>query len=416
MTSAPDPGAWQRAFGDPRRRRFVLARIGGYGAAVPVVLTVGLEAYGERAVALALVMAVAGATSLVGRHGRGMPLWVGTDLAVVSVALIAADLPTPFGSLLWAAHLASAFLTLPRRTSWLLAAWAACMVVVTYVVDMPLAAEPSTTIEVIFLLVGFGMILSDLDLLAGAWRRMQAESEREATRQREAADNRTRVLRSVSHDLRGPLTAIRGFADLLGEEGLDEIDRAAFTSHIRSEAIHLEHLVDDLLAAARLEAGALVIDTHAVEVGDVVGGLAARSAAAGIPLDVTVPDDAVVLADAGRLGQILRNLVSNAVKYGAEPIGIEATVEADVVTIAVTDHGPGIPVGDLDRLFGDFEQGSGASSGTGTGLGLGIARRLARAMSGDLVAVPTDVGARFDLTLPVAPPARAGTGGLRRAG
>lgn len=189
-------------------------------------------------------------------------------------------------------------------------------------------------------------------------------------------------LLSVSHDLRTPLTSIRGFADALADGKAPDPARAA--GIISAEARRLERLVGDLLELAKLDARRFSLDLRATDVGEVVAdtaeGFRPAAEAAGVALSVDRgPGGAGAAADPDRLAQVLANLVENALKFATASIrvgsaGVEAWVE---------DDGPGIPEADLARVFEPFWQSSRAPARpVGTGLGLAIVAELVAAMGG----------------------------------
>ncbi|HEX6596275.1 MAG TPA: HAMP domain-containing sensor histidine kinase, partial [Acidimicrobiales bacterium] len=188
-------------------------------------------------------------------------------------------------------------------------------------------------------------------------------------------------LLSVSHELKTPLTAIRGYAEGLGEGALPA-DEAAAT--IVSESRRLERLVQDLLELAKLDARRFSLDVRPTDVGEVVADTAEgfRPAAerAGLTLDVRVERGVpAASADPDRLAQVVSNLVENALKYAATSI----TVGAKAGELWVEDDGPGIGADDVAHVFEPFYTSSRpAAREVGTGLGLAIVHELVEAMGG----------------------------------
>jgi len=194
-------------------------------------------------------------------------------------------------------------------------------------------------------------------------------------------------LLSVSHDLRTPLTSIRGFAEALSEGKAPDPAHAA--SIISAEARRLERLVGDLLELAKLDARRFSLDIRATDVREVLAdtteGFRPAADAAGVTLTVLPGDpataDLTAAADPDRLAQILANLVENALKYAARSISVGAARTADAVTLWVDDDGPGIPAADLAHVFEPFWTSKRAPARqVGTGLGLAIVAELAAAM------------------------------------
>jgi two-component system, OmpR family, sensor kinase len=189
-------------------------------------------------------------------------------------------------------------------------------------------------------------------------------------------------LLSVSHDLRTPLTSIRGFADALAEGRAPDPAHAAGV--ISAEARRLERLVGDLLELAKLDARRFSLDIRATDLAEVVAdtaeGFRPAADAAGVALVVDCRAGAPhAAADPDRLAQVMANLVENALKFAAGAISVGSAG----VTAWVDDDGPGIPDGDLPHVFEPFWQSSRAPARqVGTGLGLAIVAELVGAMGG----------------------------------
>ncbi len=215
----------------------------------------------------------------------------------------------------------------------------------------------------------------------------------------------------VSHELRTPLTSISGFAMTLIESWrhLPEHEVEEFLQIIRTEAGHLQELVEDVLVIPRLEAGRLHLEEELFD----LSGLARELALVTFPpggqreADVAIPGGVKVFADKRRVSQVLRNLLDNARKYGGDQVLVEGAHVGERYMVVVSDNGPGIQEDKQELIFRHFEQLStgDARSNQGIGLGLPIARRLARAMGGDVwheARFPT--GSRFCFTLRIHPP------------
>jgi signal transduction histidine kinase len=216
-------------------------------------------------------------------------------------------------------------------------------------------------------------------------------------------------LLSVSHDLRTPLTSIRGYAEAIADgtvEGKDARIRAADV--ISSESRRLERLVADLLDLARLDAHQFSlhpapVDARAV-VRDAVEAFGPAAAELGLTLDVDTGDGVPVVVDAQRLAQIVANLVENALKFATTRVGIGVAADNGRVVLHVDDDGAGIAPADLPHVFERLYTSRTVPGRTlGTGIGLAIVHELAVAMGGDARVEPLDrVGTRFVVTFPSA--------------
>ncbi|MGN7862032.1 sensor histidine kinase [Microbacterium sp. 22303] len=228
--------------------------------------------------------------------------------------------------------------------------------------------------------------------------------------------DRRRFLAWISHDLRTPLTAIRALAES-AEEGL--ADPEAFPGQVRAQVETMGRMVDDLFELSRITSGSLRLRTEQVELLDVVSDAVADVRAAAGEHHVRIVqqgiDGQVLWADPHQLTRVIVNLLTNAVRHAPE--GSEILVFAESpsphrLVLAVLDHGSGVAVEDLDRMFEvGWRSDPSRTSGTvpdavasGAGLGLAIARGLARAHGGDVFAEHTDAGFCLKVLLPVGEP------------
>ena len=202
---------------------------------------------------------------------------------------------------------------------------------------------------------------------------------------------KTRYLVAVSHEIRSPLNAIYGYAQLLEREGA--IPPAEAGSVIRRSAEHLTNLVEGLLDISRIESGVLKLRQDIVRLpallDHVVDMFRMQAAAKGLSLDYVVKGrlPLFVRTDEKRLRQILINLLSNAIKYTQEGgATLSITYRSQTALVEVTDTGIGIAAEDLERVFEPFERGSSpdAAMQPGIGLGLAITRALARILGGEV--------------------------------
>lgn len=212
-------------------------------------------------------------------------------------------------------------------------------------------------------------------------------------------------LRGVSHNLQTPLASIRGYAQQLATEQPDR------RLDIMTEQVdRLSRMVRQLLTVSRIESGAL---RSRLEVFAPVPRVRKTWEALGVTdVSFALEDRSegwLALGDRDQLDQVLWALLDNAVGYGGHT-AIGAVVVLDPETkdllVAITDHGPGVPEEDRERLFGRFERGTGRPSGEGSGLGLYASRALCRAMGGDLELAPAVAGrgASFTIRLPAEAP------------
>ena len=167
----------------------------------------------------------------------------------------------------------------------------------------------------------------------------------------EVRDAHNSVLRTVVHEFRTPLTGISGLAAVLEDPSLRASAEAAeMVSMIRTEAEDMSQLTDDILASAGMESGQLEIRVEPIDVVEVANRAIAMFHRRGIPIEVSLEASAVV-ADEFRLRQILKNLVSNMVKYGGQDIEVSGTEGLDFYELQVSDDGPGVPEDIVGRLF-----------------------------------------------------------------
>lgn len=220
---------------------------------------------------------------------------------------------------------------------------------------------------------------------------------------------RTDFLSLVSHELRAPLSAIKGSAaTVLGNEtGLDPVEMREFFRIVEEQADGMHALIADLLDAGRIETGTLSVSAKPTEVAALVDQARKTFANAGgrHSLHIDLPSDLPpVVADPQRIVQVLNNLLANAARHSPEAsvIRIEAVRQDAFVAISVTDRGVGIPPDRLSHLFRKHT--GGAASERATGLGLSISKGLVEAHGGRIRAESAGAGrgSRFTFTLPVA--------------
>ena len=225
---------------------------------------------------------------------------------------------------------------------------------------------------------------------------------------------RAEFLGMVSHELRAPLTSIKGSAAsvLDAAPALPQAEMLQFFRIIDQQADHMRGIIGNLLDAGRIEAGTLSVDSEPLEVATLVDRARNTFLSGGgrhtVHIDLP-PDLPRVMADRERIVQVLNNLLSNAARHSPEssPIRVEATREGVHVTVSVCDEGRGVPPEMLTQLFRKHVALSGrnAEGGVGTtGLGLAVCKGLVEAHGGRIRAESPGLGqgARFTFTLPVA--------------
>lgn len=207
----------------------------------------------------------------------------------------------------------------------------------------------------------------------------------------EAETLRRRMVADVAHELRNPVAAVRAQTEGMAE-GILPVDAARLASLVE-DAAHLSRLVDDLHELSVAEAGQLSYEMFELDLSGLVEREVARAAAAAPP-SVSVRAScaerpALVLADEGRISQVLRNLLGNALRHTAHgEITVSCELAADQVVIRVTDTGEGIPEADLPYVFERFYRADAARAKDtgGTGIGLAVARRIVEDHGGSVFA------------------------------
>jgi two-component system sensor histidine kinase BaeS len=225
-----------------------------------------------------------------------------------------------------------------------------------------------------------------------------------AERLRKAQAAERSFLLSVSHELKTPLTAIRGYAEGLAEEAVTPAEAVAV---IRAEAGRLERLVQDLLDLARMNKREFAVHREQIDLAEVAAEVVRRyetqARSFEVRLEAVAPAEAPATGDADRLVQIASNLVENALR--STPAGGSVVVRAEPGSLAVEDTGPGLAAGELPHAFERFflfERYRGRRA-VGTGLGLAIVKELAEAMGGSVeVQSEPGRGTTFTVRLPAA--------------
>ena len=230
----------------------------------------------------------------------------------------------------------------------------------------------------------------------------EVELERRLAVERELAVSRDEFIANASHELRTPLTGIAGMAMLLEEDPViaDSELATELVSVIIGESHDLERMVEDLLTTARLDAGALQFTFSDVSVCTEVNEAAASMMRAGLNVSVDCKE-ASVRADQLRFRQIVRNLLSNAHRWGGEKVYVTAHQTGATAAITVADNGPGVPPEEERRLFTRYMHEGDTALTTGSiGLGLAVVKILAEGMDGEVRYEREDGWTRFIVYLP----------------
>jgi two-component system sensor histidine kinase KdpD len=224
--------------------------------------------------------------------------------------------------------------------------------------------------------------LAELEELSRERDRMQAEAV-QAEAVRRSDELKTVLLRSISHDLRTPLTSIIAGGSALGSETLTAEERAELSEGIVAEGSRLSRLVENLLDMSRLEAGKAEPHRGLVDLAEVLEAARqgqGKSESVRLALDAELP---MVNADAAQLERVFANLLENAVRFGnGRPVQVRSRVVGANIVVRVVDQGPGIPESEWERIFEPFQHGDAASAGSG--LGLAIAKGFVEANGGEI--------------------------------
>lgn len=267
--------------------------------------------------------------------------------------------------------------------------------------------EPSSGQVGLISTVVVGLITSSLLAMGVYLNRRKAETQQELDQLRELTRAKDQFLASVSHELRTPLTGVLGFAELLRDPdgALSDSERKAMIASVAEEATDLSAIIDDLLVAARSELDLLAITAVPVslhaQVAQVLESMGGEAAAR---FEVVRDPDRrfTAVGDPGRVRQIIRNLTSNAIRYGGNRRRIGFGSGDEAVFLEVLDDGPGIDPQEWERIFEPYHRvHDRATQPAAIGIGLSVARHLARLMGGDLSFGRVDGWSVFRLELPV---------------
>jgi K+-sensing histidine kinase KdpD len=226
---------------------------------------------------------------------------------------------------------------------------------------------------------------AELEALARERERMEAEAI-EAEALRRSDELKTALLRSISHDLRTPLTSVIAAGTALGSSTLTEAERAELSQAVVGEGNRLSRLVENLLDLSRLEAGKA--EPHR-EPADVAEALEAARESAGLDPGLvritTDPELPMLDADAAQLERAFANLLENGVRHGGgRPVRAHCRLVGGHLVVRVIDQGPGIPEAEWKRIFEPFQRADSGGAKGGSGLGLAIAKGFVEANGGTI--------------------------------
>lgn len=263
---------------------------------------------------------------------------------------------------------------------------------------MRLAARASSLV-----LQGYTAQQRMLQLQADEMGRLREHGARMAAVDRRKSD----FLKLASHELRGPLTLLRGYISILQEGTIEPLPAKLMPALDRmdAEVSRMNELVGQMLAAIRLEHGQVKVEAHETRVDELVRKVVNATDAGARRVVVEAPEPALAFADRGQVETIIGNLLSNAVKYSPDGGDITVAVHGDdtAVEVDVRDQGIGIAADEVGDLFRPFSRLHAAELRgiDGVGLGLYLSRELARAQDGDItVASEAGSGSAFTLRLP----------------
>lgn len=208
---------------------------------------------------------------------------------------------------------------------------------------------------------------------------LELEAEREVSKAKDS------FIAGLSHELRTPLTSIYGFAEVLTDGGVEDSEQTGELAQIiANEAAEMTRMVDDLLAASRLESTGVEIELAPTPLDDIIESAITPFERAGLTLKRS-PSGSLVMTDGARLRHVIVNLISNAARHGGSKMGIEVSAAEGTVDVEVWDDGPGVAEGQIESVFEGYVHNGAAPLLTGSvGLGLAVASRLTAMLGGKL--------------------------------
>lgn len=238
-----------------------------------------------------------------------------------------------------------------------------------------------------------------IDALRTRERQQEAEAQL-----REMLRSKNDFIATIAHELRTPLTAVVGFAQVLQEEGsaLSPADRAEMMRILVDQGIDLTNIIDDLLVVAKAEAGTLTVTRVQVDLRAQAAQVLESLGHEAVGNIKFTGSSTHTTGDPDRVRQILRNLISNALRYGGKRIRVSVSSDDSTAQVIVADNGTGVPAEDQETIFQPYRRAHNTPSLTASmGLGLTVSRQLARLMDGDVTYRRDPGKSIFTLTLPL---------------
>lgn len=231
----------------------------------------------------------------------------------------------------------------------------------------------------------------------------KVEMDSRLSAERRVVKAKDEFISNISHELRTPLTSIYGFSEILIEQGFIDPDEAhTLISVINEESAELNRMVEDLLTIARDEAGAIAYNIAELSLEEEIATVTKPLQRTGVDVELDCPP-LVVKGDQLRVRQVVRNLLSNANRWGGDTIVVAAQRVGANAVVSIADNGPGVPAEIERRLFSRYMHEGDAALTTGTiGLGLSVVKILIDGMGGDVQYDHDDGWTYFTFTLPLA--------------
>lgn len=265
-----------------------------------------------------------------------------------------------------------------------------------------------TQLAVTLLIPGVAMVAFWL-MLRRKIRQRESEMDAKLQAERELSTAKDEFIAGLSHELRTPLTTIVGFSELLLEGDLDPAESEEMLTIINAGSSDLSRMVEDLLVAARIDAGALSYSPRRIDLAAEARQVVAPYVRSGDSIELRIPK-MEVYADPLHIRQILHNLVSNARKHGGDHILITGMVQGSRAMLVVADDGPGLPQHVEGNLFQRFvNKGKDALVTGSVGLGLAISKELAMGLGGSIHYKRVDAWTTFTVRLRALPQVEEGS-------